>query len=81
MTTTANDQITTTETPTPCPSWCLGDHLNDEIPDFEFSGTIHQRKVTVGDTTVTIEETTDAEDGCADPVGPVITDLAAVSFG
>jgi hypothetical protein len=61
--------------PTVCPAWCLGDHLNDEIPDFEFSGTIHQRKVTVGDITVTIQESTDAEEGCNDPVGPVVTDL------
>ncbi len=57
-----------TET-TPCPAWCLGDHLNDEYPDMEFSGTIHQRKVTVGDMSVTIQETTDAPEGCPDPVG------------
>ena len=60
---------------TPCPAWCLGDHLNDEIPDFQFSGTIHQRKLTVGDVSVTIEETTGASEACHDPVGPVVTDL------
>lgn len=61
--------------PTPCPAWCLGDHLNDEIPDFEFSGTIHQRKVTVGDTTVKIQQTTDAQEGCHDPIGAVVSEL------
>ena len=56
---------------TPCPAWCLGDHLEDE----QISGTVHQRKVTVGDVWVTIEETTDAPEGCNDPVGPIVTDL------
>ena len=65
-----------TET-TPCPAWCLGDHLNDELDGemVEMDGTVHQRKVTVGDMSVTIEETTGASEACHDPVGPVVTDL------
>jgi len=65
-----------TET-TPCPAWCLGDHLNDVMDGevYEIGGTIHQRKVTVGDMSVTIQEATDAPEGCHDPVGPVVSEL------
>ena len=60
---------TTTKTST-CPSWCLGQHLEDEFGQLE--GTVHQRRVVVGDVYVTIEESTDVPEGCSDPVGPTV---------
>ena len=63
----------TTATATGCPAWC-DHHLNDDYPDAGPLGTIHQRRIRVGDATLTLQETTGYLLGC-DPVGPVVTDV------
>lgn len=70
MTTTTASEFTTTETPTPCPAWC-----QQHLADAEIEGTVHQRRVVVGDASLMIEQTTNAPEGCPDPSGPVVTEV------
>lgn len=65
---------TTTEPATKCPAWCEQHPLDDEGCEWG-EWTVHQRRVTVGDASVVIEETTGAPEGHPTPSGPTVTEV------